>query len=211
MNEIQDGRLNRGIGARLNVVEAGPASTLAPEVMPVYIVAPPSEEDSLLRGEYLCAAAGTTSEEALYHSFLQLRNPLDSATIIVVDDIILSTVVVDRVLEWGLRYDIIDPAAGPPDWGFVGASGVRDTRRAKTNAAIHTVARVATGRSVTSRFDVVGKRMGRMYSPKNEQIRLGYVITPGYCFIVENLDTGSGFQWSIRWRERRAQPSELAT
>lgn len=204
MNEIQDSGVNELLVRRFNIVDSpGPASTLAPEVMPVVLIAQPSEEEEYLRGVRIAAARAEVGAVVAQYPGIRLANPTGSRTLVIVDDVFLCGLAASQSLDLG-----IVPITTPLNATVTG-SGSRDSRIAPSTTPQQTVAAMSVGNGAATAFATVGKEMFRVSSVLSVLLPIGIVLAPGFSFDMWGLGTGLGFIASIRWRERRAQPSEL--
>lgn len=209
MNEINDGGINQQLVRRFNIVDtAAPAGSLAPEVFPVVLVTPPSLEDEFLRGVYLCAASGYQAATAAQYTHFRLLNVgLGSRNIIIVEDFDFYCTsngadVVAGVTTGGATYGTIHPS-GNRDTRLVPASTTRQTHGVFSSEcnispplAALTQKRLSWWTSLTA-------------TPSINR-RADVVLVPGMSFdIACAAPVNVGMTVSIRWRERRAQPSEL--
>lgn len=203
MNGINDWGINQFLQRRLNITDApAPASTLAPEVMPVVQVMPPSQEDAFLRGERLCAAATAVGALAANYSVVTLFNPVGSGILVLVDDVILNSgSTTFSMLCYLERVQL-------PTFATQG-SGVRDSRwglATNRSAAVFAAGQTATAPNIAwiyfARPQVVAGLAPSRYN-------LGCVLTPGTMLLLFPEIVNASQNSTIFWRERPAQPSEL--
>ncbi len=205
MNEIQDSGISQGIVRRLNIVDvAAPAPSLAPEVFPVYLVAPPSVEDSWLRSELICSGGVETAAVLAEYSATSVLNPATSGILAIIDEIVLT-------VQVGVGFvDGIVPTSAVLG-GTLVASGARDGRLTPSTTTTQTQCGLYKGGGGAQSFAASGKALAQYFFPAagTQIISLGYVIPPGYRYDIWCNTTNQLFIATIRWRERRAQPSEL--
>lgn len=205
MNEIQDSGINQLLTRRLTITDGpAPASTLAPEVMPVILVAPPSQEDYLFRGDILCGGGGDIPAVVAEHNCISVYNPAASALFALIDEVML-------VCGTAATFPAgISPLAGPLG-GTLIASGYRDGRLAPSTTLTQTQCGLYKGSSGVTPFGTHGKQVAFWRLPADTILvnRPQIVIPPGYRFDVWCNTTNLAWHASIFWRERRAQPSEL--
>jgi len=209
VNEINDGLVNQQLVRRFNIVDtAAPAGSMAPEVFPVYIVTPPSPEDEFLRGIYLCASSGYQGGVAAQYTHFRLLNVgLGSRNLIIVEEIEYYCTSNGADIVAGL-------STGGATYGTIHPSGVRDTRIVPASTTRQTHGVFSSETNISPPLSAVTQKRlfwwtsltatPSIYRPTS------CVLTPGMSFDVGcAAPVNVGLTVSIRWRERRAQPSEL--
>lgn len=202
-NIIQDSGVNSQLARRLNTI-SGPASSLAPEVMPVVLAAEYTAEQNFWAGVGLRATRVTTPLDAANFSGFRLRNPAGSRTLIVVERVYIGKPTAQSV-QMG-----VTPA--DTNLSSVSASGSRDTRTPPTTATQQSTAIASVGIAGTPTFTTSGKVL--FLSPgfvavNAERWDVEVVLAPGTSFEMWSNAVNQNFQTTVLWRERTAQPSEL--
>lgn len=205
MNGINDFSLNQYLQRRLNIADSpAPASTLAPEIMPVLLAIPPSPEDLYLRGERLCAVTGVKAAVALEYSIATLSNPTGSNILLMLDRIVYNTG------TNGVYFDHYLERTNLPSMGAVNGS-VRDARwPLATGGARRHAAAFGCGSSATAPHINWGLLFQwKWIAGQPQTFNPEVVIPPGAMFIVYTNVVNSDLNIALFWRERPAQPSEL--
>lgn len=203
MNGINDWGINQFLQRRLNITDSpAPAGTLAPEVMPVLQVAPPSQDDDFLRGVRRCGGATGIAALAANFSIITLFNPTGSGILVLVDELILNSGSAGTNIECYIERVQLPTMATQ-------GSAVRDSRwglGATRTAAILAGGQTATAPNIAwiwfGRFAQSG-----IFPPSSYNI--GAVLTPGSMLILYPSLVNVAINATIFWRERIAQPSEL--
>lgn len=199
---LQDGSLNIALRKRLNTTPG--ADTLAPEIMPVFVVEGELPDHQFLKGVKLCTGAGEVTAVAGQLSFFQLRNPIGSNLVFTVTR-----------ARWTY-------SAGVTFWCFLynqtGQSGsgatetTRDTRWAPLGSLTGRPRGILTVGTQVAPFsvnDLVGQ-----FAKTNVTDEIVHecelVLAPGTVLTVF-LETANVAidAFTIDWNERPANPSEL--
>lgn len=198
-NAIQDYGLADVLSKRLNVQGGSSAPAVAPELFPVLALENDRPEWSWLTGEILGASALVEGATAAQFSKVQLYNPPGSGLIVtVVASLAISpaTVAIARC-----------PNTYVPTLLNNGATTQRDFR-SRWAAANITTARTFRGAEAAATANVrnVWIIPGANYIPFYEPI----VLAPGGTLEWAAATVNQALTVSILWRERSAQPGELA-
>jgi len=205
MNGINEFGVNEFLSRRLNINDSpGPAGTLAPEVMPVLQVMPPSTEDDFLRGVRRCAAGDNISGVALEYGTAVLENPAGSDTLIMLDQVIISR------MENGLTtLHFVESTAFMPGVGARGTA-IRDSRwngtASSRSTAVFRMGTTATAPHISWTYALTPD----WYAAASPQyFDMGVVLKPSTCYIIYTAAVANALGVQFLWRERPAQPSEL--
>lgn len=202
MNQIQDGRINQFLQRRLNITDApAPASTLAPEVMPVLSVIPARREDDYLRGEFNYGAVYSSVGGVGTYPILRIYNPTNSGSLVIVERAIVYQVTAAASCQYGIG---LGATLGLSQ---VASTGL-DTRRPPNATAQNAIARLE-GDAIAAPPFIGGPIIIRINQTFSGSLDLGIVLTPGYALDLFNQGTNQTFVANLFWRERQAQPSEL--
>lgn len=198
-NTIQDGGINQLLQRRLNT-DAAPAIAVAPEVFPVFPVGQYSSELRYLAGERLCGAAAVAVTGVGLLSGVHLRNPLGSGVLAMVDMWQANTTSGSQLQTFLIP--------GIADLANVGSSIPLDTRNSLPVATRLTTCVFST--EATAGAPAAARQMGQWLTNNNtcfwpETV----VLKPGDGWAMYGVAANLGFHLTLRWRERRAQPSEL--
>jgi len=200
---INEGGGNQFLARRFNITDAfSPASTLAPEVMPVVQVYPPSQEDDYLRGTRRCGASGRQQAVAANYAVATLSNPAGSGILVMLDEILVNDTANGMAIEHYLERVAL------PAMGAVG-SGVKDSRWPLPSS--RTQARFGIGVTPTApniAWIYFSRTMFWTNTPPIIQ-NAGIVIAPGSMYIAYVSFVNYTLDITLSWRERVAQPSEL--
>lgn len=203
MNTIQDWGINNLLTRRLNITDSpGPASTLAPEVMPVLQVKAPEEADRYLIGEKRCGNWAVVSGGVGSFGVYRIYNPTGSGTIVTVDWLSLRffTSAASAYCAIGLGGALTTTPTYP-------GSVALDTRYRATGAGLQSVAQTVWDVVAAAPFTQV---LYRLYDEVTRvPTRIDAVLAPGYAFDVWPVATNQSIAVNLSWRERAAQPSEL--
>jgi len=204
-NGINDSALNQFLQRRLNITDSpAPAGSLAPEIFPVIQALAPSEDDHFLQGTRMCGAKCQVAAVAANYSGLILQNPTGSGMIVCVDELVLG------VGGNGVMiHQFVEAVATMPGLGALGA-GVRDSRWGVT-AATRSAAIFRAGNDPAA-IPLSWIDVGEIstYTANLPVIfRPEVVLAPGSFYTARNVSVNQIFYASLKWRERRAQPSEL--
>jgi len=203
---INDYGVNAFLARRLNINDTpAPASSLAPELMPVVLALPPSQEDRYLRGERLCGAVFSTSPLGANYSVATLQNPANSGMIVCVDAYILSNLLTNSSINFYLEKNNL------PSLTQI-TTGVLDSRwNRSVGGTLRTFAVARVGVTTTAPNAAWVPFWAQGWTTGNTRLRnnLECVIEPGAMLIIYTADANSVLDISLLWRERPAQPSEL--
>jgi hypothetical protein len=207
MNQIQDWGINELLTRRFNVTDSpGPSSTLAPEVMPVFQVAPPRMEDCFLRGERFARGTFLQANAALNYSGFRLYNPAGSGMLVIVD-----TVEIALFTDATSCYGAIVLGGATGTLTETMGTTLIDSRFRATATNLQSVAIGEFGF-----YAVPPGQAGPILFRKNwrtgeiiPEFPLGVVLSPGYAFDMFTSGVDQQLLGNITWHERTAQPSEL--
>lgn len=206
MNGINDSGINQFLQRRLNVTDSpAPASTLAPEVMPVILAKEPNIEDYYLRGERLCSTWGVATGGVGTYGVWRLHNPANSGTLVILEK-----------YNWFLAAGASSLYSGLGAGGALAPSGslvalgsvALDTRFRASSTNLQTVA-IAQSDTLAVPAFTAGPIWTRSSDSVNLYKHAPIVLAPGYCVDWWTAGTNVTFVLSLFWRERAAQPSEL--
>jgi len=205
MNGINDGGINQFLQRRLNVTDTpAPASTLAPEVMPVIEVQPPSQEDHFLRGTRICGQGMNQAAVAANYSVVILENPANSRAIVLLDWILLNTSATDGFVDCYLE----NSANSIPGIGAVG-TGVLDGRWGLGTNRSFAIFRAGLDPVAPAISWITFARL-RWNGGNPYEVRLPITLSPGRVAMFRTDGVNQRLSMSLVWRERPGQPSELA-
>lgn len=202
MNEINDGGINQFLRQRLNIVDqAVPAGSLAPEVFPVIDAKPATLADEWLRQVLLCAGNGYSGPPgAATYNYIRLANLATSGMIVEVEDCILN-------YDTGSAVEIgVDQSTTLE--ANQATMGVRDTRLTPTITR-QTFSVLSYGGNAAAPWGATAKRLYYLRLSSNITIPLGIILRPGTSVLIVPTVVNTAVYFSLRWRERKAQPSEL--
>lgn len=201
-NVIQDSGINQVLGRRLNTT-SGPASSLAPEVMPIVPAQNWDAANEYLAGTRLCAARVSTTAGAGQYAGVRVRCGRASGIIAVIEQIVVSYGAPGE-MQWGLT--TVDA-----DLATLQSSGSRDGRQppifGATQQTTASVSSVNTAATPTFTTNGIATGFAAMTST-SLVIPLNYVLVPGVNFEVWT-DIARTLRLHVQWSERRLQPSEL--
>jgi len=193
MPEIQVPELARKLARRFGITGEAPASFLAPEIVPVAVVADlvtPNEEDSGY--ERLCIGTTSLGPTAANYSHVQLYNPAASGLIIYAD-----LVVATRGAAGRLRIHEFDTAAT----NNTSTKGFRDKRLSGAP-----VGQIRYENNVGFRGDLHGSADAP--TADSVIIPLDYVLPAGAGILLVPNAVNVQCACTFYWRERQLLPSE---
>lgn len=204
-NEILSARFARGIQKLFSMKGEVPVKQLAGEIMPVFLTGDFStvENRAILGWRFFGRGATVGAGGAGTFAAYRLRNPTGSNVIAVVEKVAVMSVASQFTLNRGPL-----PAS---DLGTIDSANVsvRDVRLGNTSGTL--VASSGVPAAVTGfawlqmQTADAGIRDGILY--ENQEC----VIGPGDQATLWNLTANSSLVFSLMWRERQLEESELAT
>jgi len=200
-NGIQEGGLNRILGARLNTELANPAPVLTPEIGAGLVLESERPEWGWLKGERHGGAVITIAGVAAQFTQFAVVNPVGSRLLAVVTGF-GGNLPSAQAVSWGVG---LGPIAG---LATVNTTTSRDTRWMQdpaTTGGMHCLVRSGTTAAVVQRAigrTTFGTGHLALYQP--------CVVSPGYHFVVAILTANIAWtQGFVEWYERPALPNEL--
>lgn len=201
LNQISGGRWDNLLRRLFPIKETSIAPVLASELVGYVTVQEWEPELFKLRDEALCIAFTQQTQVAAEFAHTQLRNPDDSGNIIVLE----------RVHVGILDATNIEIAYNPIalTGSTVAASAFRDQRFSPTPNIASTTGQP---RFVSSAVVLGTAAVGRidMDLAQSIDVQLDMVIPPGQSVVLRGGSTAAGIDVMWFWRERAAEPSELA-
>lgn len=205
MNGINDSGPNQFLQRRLNIADSpAPASTLAPEIMPIIDALPESQEAKYLRGERLCGVTLEQADVLGEYAVCTLSNPANSRALVMVDSVRVNFTTTTGLVKMYLE------KVSLPTMGAVGTA-VRDSRWGPLTGSNRTLAIAANGSTAVAPniawvpFDEIRW----VTTDPSVTHPLSLVIEPGAMLVLYTNGTGQPLFVTLSWRERNAQPSEL--
>jgi len=201
---INDYGVNQFLARRLNITDTlAPASTLAPEVMPVLDVLPPSQEDAYLRGERLCGAGYSVSASVGNYSVATLLNPANSGILVMLDQITNNAVTPSGYLDHYIERVNL-PTLGAVNGSVLDTRWPLTTAGARRHQAIFAIGNTPTAPNINwAPFFETRYATGQ---PNVYPVRA--VIAPGSMYICYTTGLNVDLALHLFWRERPSQPSE---
>jgi hypothetical protein len=196
--DIQVKRFNAILGRLLGMAGVeDPAGALSPEISPVLVLENDRPEWLFLSNQFPMAAGGVETASVANPTFFRIRNPVGSGIIAVIEAVNLSAsiIITDGVAQLGTQ---------TVDMGGAMAPLVRDNRYGQIVGSC-TVSESNGGGSGTGieRFRVP---INTVYNYQN----LPIILKPGTNYDWGVNDVNVEVHANIRWRERPAEPYELA-
>jgi hypothetical protein len=198
-NEILAGRYNRFLQKLMQLKGQAPAPQLASEITPAFDVEDTPVELKILKGTALFAAAFNIPGVAAQTSTFQLRNPLGSGVLAVIEGLVVSAGVASQM-------SISQAYNNPANLTNVATGSRRDARSQSNSSATpssgNNFADLAFGSfqfllPVNTPFSVINE--------KNQE----WPVLPGQCVRVNTITTNVLIIAGLLWRERPIEDSEL--
>lgn len=205
MNQIQDFGINELLSRRLNITDSpAPASTLAPEVMPVFSVSPPRAEDDFLRRERFASSWASCIGGVAAYGIARLYNPAGTRTLVVVDKVYFRHVDASRIF---MSVQIAGTLGVGAD---INGTTLWDTRYGATATNQQTVA-ICEDFAIAAPPGLNGPILYGFVGAANtsREIKTGIVLAPGYSLDVFTSAVNLEFEVDFEFHERAVQPSEL--
>lgn len=198
VNEILVGRYNRAIQKLLNM--KGPASLrqIAGELISTWQFFN-GVENRVLESIFTYEQAQPAGPVAAQTNAFQLRNPLTSGIISVIESLIVEATVNDL-------FEISHSNANPADLATVLGGAATDSRIAIGPSSIYSFSSASVGFLVNSlkHVAVPANSALELIQQQNQEIVLG----PGSAVRINNNVVNTTNRVSIRWRERVLEESE---
>jgi len=198
-NEIQVGRFNGILHKLLDMKEAAPAPSLAPDIFACLTLETDRPEWAFLGAVRLCSASGDQAAGAGAVSIFQLSNPAGSGVIIVLESVNIWTVTTQLIYT-----HIASSSTGLPT---TISTFFRDPRWGAPAAGAP--AGLVTSSNATSAF---GNIIHRQQCPSTQSFGLELppvVLVPNSSIQFAGAAVNIRTACSIHWRERHLEPSEL--
>lgn len=199
VNEIQVGRYNGLLHKLLDMKEAAPAPTLAPDIFAVLALEADRPEWAFLAGIKLCSASVNIAANAGFPSIMQLSNPPGSGIIVIVskgnawrnsDGVILVDI---SSTSTGLPVSV-NHFVRDPRWGAPG--GVSPTA-------------VVTSSNAIAAFGPTIERVHQELQASSSHLTFPpLMLTPNSSVQIATADNNTGLVASLHWEERHLEPSE---
>lgn len=201
INQIQGGRWDTFLRRLLPIKDRSIAPILASELVGQVVVQEWEPEFYKLRDENLCFGMAQRAAVAAEFSHVKIRNPDLSGSMVILEQIWV------RLSAAG----IIDMATGGVELaGFTAAAtAFRDLRSGVLTAGGVTVAELSSDTNVGA---LGGTSVARAALGTNEIVQLKFpvILPPATEFIIRAFTANVTMNVTILWRERGAEPSELA-
>lgn len=198
---IQDGSLADMLRKRLNTQPG--FDTVAPELLPVFIVQDDALDQQFLKGVKLCAAAGEVGAVAGQIGFFSLLNPAGSNVIIEVEHVRWSYDQGRTFCAWFL--DVAATGGGITETA-------RDSRwmRGTVSGRPRGIANAGTQVGPFSAADLIAEYNQLVGIESEISDSPGLIMRPG-SLLRWSLETANVQidTFMLRWRERPVNPSEL--
>lgn len=200
-NEIGYGRFSRALQKLFGIKGAAPVPTLAPEIQPVHIVFHGIEDrfhegwNRFGVGLFLGATVGQTAG-------IQIRNPLASNTIIVIDRIILQS---DAAQELDLS-----KGSGQADLPTIAAVTSLDFRQnvganiGPTSSVVSSSLASPGSLNLIERFATSATSSSQIIGTNNQELPLA----PNEAFRIVSTVANTGMRLGFWWRERFLEEME---
>lgn len=201
VNQIQGGRWDTLLRRLLPIKDRSIAPIMASELVGQVVVQEWEPELFALRNEHLAIGQAAGGAVAAEFSHCKLRNPVDSGTLLILEEIWVRTSA-NLIVE-------LAQVSGVATVGFTDqVTAFRDLRLGGTPLAGTTVGQVSRDTSValaggtgTGRFAVL--------TADSKMLKLVQVLPPNSELIIRGLTVNVALQCTFLWRERGAEPSEL--
>lgn len=205
MNEINDSAINDFLKRRLNIADnPAPASTLAPEVMPVFQIQPPSQEDDFLRGMRRCGASSIQVADALNYSVAVLQNPATSNLLVMLDEVFITRMTDTAFTLHYVELDTFIPGIG--SFGTTSLDSRWPLRSGFRSAAIFRSGLTTVAPHISW---VQWAAIDYFASNAPQKLNPGVTLRPGTMYVIYTNGLNLPLGVALRWRERPYQPSEL--
>lgn len=199
--QIQDPGLNDLLGKRLNL-PPGPASTIAPEVFPVFPAGNWTSELDYLIGRRNATAWASISGVAAQYSQMRLANLSGSGILLNVTGALITCGSASAV--------IIGPNTTTTSLGTTQRSGPNDTRFQVGTSFIQTASQFTSRNSVTQLWSAGGQMQMYFVVPGTSLfVPLQYTISPRFSLDIECATVNVSMTVTLFFNERTAQPGEL--
>ncbi len=200
-NEILVGRFNRFLQKWLSMKGGPPSPQLSTEIQPNFNFFS-GVENRALETWFLYGTFSSQVAVALQNSFFQLRNPVKSGVLAVIEGIVVIP---------GLAGDRCDVQYGQPgaaDGVTILGTRARDGRNKGSSALIASQGTVAGRQIGTTIFSLAATLAGSSVTfPNNENQEM--VLTPGDAVSIIELTVNTALSVGWLWRERPIEDSEL--
>lgn len=202
INSIEGGRWDNLLRRFFTIKERGVAPSMAPEIVPQFLVEPPDDATLyFLRGTKLATGGAQVANAAGVFGQLTLSNPTGSGTIVTVLAMEGASNVVETIM---FRVGFL------PGGASVGQIEVlRDTRWARGVAAglVRTVATIELRNTAVHLGNLMNEK--RTIANRVVEFRHPVVLNPGSAAHIENATVNVFLDASFVWIERPAEPGEL--
>lgn len=213
MGRIQHGRWETHLRRAMSAKEGGLLPETMPELQPVYVIEGDRPEHALLAGELLCAGSIATAVPAGGNTArIQLRNPVDSGVLAVVEFIWAQA---SGPSYLGIAQEIVVTI---PNAVLVLATpstsaGFRDTRislaQGRTTCVLERE-ESAAALPVGAQLVIVGKEQNNAANNNTVNYVQPVILGPGSSIHLNPTETAKAIRASFAWRERPAEASELS-
>lgn len=196
-NAIGEYGLNDVLTKRLTTPGGSNAPSVAPEIFPVLTLENDRPEWIHLAGGGLFSKVVSITAVAAQYSMAQIYVPSDRRTIVVVENVRRSSSPTGINIARGVG---ISAGLG----GWVGQStAARDFRQRSegSGAIIETTTNVALP-TTFALLDLLETDNGEAHA-------VPFIVTPGTALILFGTAVNSTLRFTLKWRERSAQPGEL--
>jgi len=203
-NELLAARYNECVSAVLGLAEQEGVRTVAPELMPIFVLEGERIEHSYLKYEKKAFAGINAPPVAAQFGLIAFLNPVGSNQIMTVEQVSVGMAAAGQV-----RVGILFPR-GTVLANNAGNAGSRDTRwldpaniNGKCSGQIFFDSTAAP--SFYAGAPTYRVPAGQMLAIPGE-----IVLMPGYSVMVQHTTVNLGFEAAFTWRERAALPEENA-
>jgi hypothetical protein len=196
LNEILVGRFNKGLQRLFGIKGGPPVATLAPEIMPVHIVRH-GNEGSYLENWNRFGWAMDITANAGQTLGIQIRNPLTSGIIAVLEMVGLSSVVAQPIL--------IDYNSTNLDFTTLQPGNRLDGRGPAQQAmSLSTQNTSPASGNFIARFQMAAGGAVELINDESQEI----AIPPGFAVGIVSTTVATTVSFWMHWRERFLEESE---
>lgn len=201
LNQLLEQRFNRMVKVGLGLEEQEGAESVAPEVLPVYLIENDPPEMMLVKGVVPIVGFQSPGAVAAELTFAGIRNPADSGLILVITDCAPSLSVADTV-----TLTIGGSTSSDVDATDVAFS--RDTRRRASSAAMATQPVVLIRGAGAATVGAEHERI-RIGADSTEHFRGPYILIPDTELRIYRFTVNTALNCSFTGYYRAARPGEL--
>lgn len=198
-NEVLEGSLNQLIAKRFGMQAGSPSPLVAAEIFPVVVLEDDRVEYGFMKREVLGAARCVQGATAAVISNAMLRNPPNSGVIVTV---------LGFEMQTASNIDVLANYSDVANYATLDAGLPRDLRFGAPAPTNNTVA--VPSHDATNAVPAGAKALFRFAANPTGFQRVELILGPGTSVEVRTVSVNTSLVVNWIWRERTAQPGELA-